>query len=166
MMTETKSGYAFAVLGWFCGLVILSVIGTVAYWVLDTSPPIVDIHTKFLKWDEERPNLLWISRSGVRVRQCPGKVHRWLIGRAVVQLPEYYLPYPHGTPLGPFQDEVAVEVPEWETSITSYRANVYYACNPIQRLIPLTVIIPDVPIPPRKGDNGNPNTDPPRDTTG
>lgn len=165
-MHYIKSGLPFAILGWFCGLVILSVLGVMAFWILDTRPPILDIHTRFVRWDEERPGLMWIARGGVRVRQCPGQVHRWVVGRAVVPLPASHLPYPQGTPLGPFEDEIAIEVPDWATQITAYRATIEYACNPIQRIMPLRVIIQDVPIPPKPGGSSQNQVVPPRDTSG
>ncbi len=155
----------FIILGWLCVLVILSAVGILAYWALDTRPPIVNIRSRFVKWDDEQPRLIWIARSFVRVRQCPGQIHRSLVGRAIVPLPPARVPYPQGVSLGPFEDEIAVEVPEWATEITAYRVTVEYACNPLQRIIPLTVIIEDAPIPPRPGE-GDRYRDPTRGTTG
>lgn len=160
-----KTGSFFAILGCVLGVFTLGMMLLLAYWALDRRPPVNNVESHFVKWDEERSNLIWIKRTGVRVRQCHGEIYQWLIGSAVIPLQIFHIRYPEQ--LGLFEDYIAVEAPDWAKQIRIYRASIRYICNPIHNVLPIDILVQDVAIMPRPGGTDSHLIPaPPKDTSG
>lgn len=130
---------------------ILSGLSILAYWVfIDRMIP-VTVHHGEVTGFEHQPDDSWIMLvkwHGVRHRQCWGLSKRWISGDFVLPLPD--IPYPPDRPaqqLGPFTWEVPIHIPPYYVSTGhaqgQYSIRIFYACNPMQRLIFPIVVEPD-----------------------
>ncbi len=126
--------------------VSLGVMGT---WALDSSSPLKNMEGRFVKWSDDDPDIVWVQWKGSRDRVCPGSIVRWITNRWVHSLPTTSLPYPDGLPIGDIDNMTPIEIPHHLDGPMVLRTRIDYSCNPLQRIVPFSVQLPDVEIPAR-----------------
>lgn len=126
---------------------IIGPIGLCLYWAADRQLPILAQSGVFVGWDKNNPRIGWIEWTGIRQRVCDGTSYRWLVDGIVVELPPIHV-WSNGKVDNPDKKSsswrVAFEVPEWFRHNGSYRARILYQCNPLQKVFPLIVQLPDI----------------------
>lgn len=127
---------------------IIGPIGLCVYWAADRELPILGQSGVFIGWDENNPKIGWIEWTGIRQRVCDGTSYRWLVNGVVIELPQIHV-WSNGKVDNPEKKpsswRISFEVPEWFHHNASYRARILYQCNPLQKVFPLIVQLPDIP---------------------
>lgn len=144
----------FMVLGVGFMLFIMACSATVLYWSLDLQPPFAGVSGTFKGWDEHDPTIGRVEWTGQRYRYCDGKVSRWVInnGRYVHFSRSEFS---GSSDLPPEEQGRAdtvyakFEIPwgaKQQLVQPKYRIRIEYACNPLQRIFPIVVSPPEIPL--------------------
>lgn len=117
------------------------------YWLLDTAQPVEVISSRVIGRTENNPRSVIVERRLKRLRFCEGISHRWVANGVVYQLSPLWV----GTEGVTTKDDpkretvrVTVDLPHYLGNTAVYRSVIHYSCNPLQKLFPLVVMLPDV----------------------
>lgn len=145
-------GLFFTIMALLLTIFTFVALGVMGTWALDHKTPLSNMEGRFIKWGDEDPDIVWIQWTGHRTRACPGTINRWIASESsewVHSLPTMSLPYPDGLPIGNMNNMVPIEIPHHLDGPMILRTRVDYSCNPLQRIVPFSVQLPDIHIPAR-----------------
>lgn len=120
------------------------------YWFLDTEPPVTVISSRVIGTAYGSQRTVVVEHILKRNRFCEGIAHRWVVNGVVYQLSPLWVGDQAATrrklPKDPDHETTRsiVDMPSILGRTGTYRSSIYYSCNPLQRILPLIVDIPDV----------------------
>lgn len=142
-------GLFFTIIALMLTIFTFAALGIMGYWAVDQASPVTNMQGRFIEWSKDDPDIAWIRWTGHRNRACPGTVNRWIVNGWVHALPTTSLPYPDGLPIGSMDNVIPIEIPHHLDGGMTLRTRVDYSCNPLQRIVPFSINLPDVQIPER-----------------
>jgi hypothetical protein len=142
----TRSGSWFFLVAGCCLLPVLATLMLLAFWLLDQRTPMANIQGHVVGGDRNDPQIVYIERTGTKLRSCDGFSHRWLVDKHgfLFELRDDHIPYPEAPSNKPEKWIFRVEVPPAMRGELIYKTIFYFTCNPIQRLFPIEIDVPDI----------------------
>lgn len=145
-LPRPPGGYGLAA-GWVALALAGAVALLLAYWTLWDAQRPATLRGEFVRWDGEG-EVAVVRVTGERREACAGLARRYMVNGVIAALPSREI-HPWTDPVGPADYEIAVPVPRYLHLPATLRVVHEYECNPGQRILPVRVILDDIPIPER-----------------